>query len=157
MNMQKIANKVICFLSPMKFAAWLVLILAFFTKLSNPFYHFEGGPNSIPPTPLPEAIFKTFFIFCAMFVLLGNGKTVKLRLSLLMIPFYYLTIVFVHKFWQTNTQSLLLPMIILGILTVWIGIAGEYYESNHGKCPDFVDSYVDWLAAKFNFKSYRQD
>lgn len=157
MNIGKLEDKLVCFLSPIKFAAFTSIILAVFIRVANPFYHFIGGPNTTPLTPVPEAILKATFIFCGLFALLGNGRTIKLRLSIVLIPYYYLALLYIVKFFQTFTQSLVLPMIVLTMFSLWLLLAGEYYESNNRKCPNFVDSYVDWLVAQFNFKSNRQD
>jgi len=156
MDERKLIHKAICFLSPIKFSAWGIILLSFFSNLSNPFFHYLGGPSSTAPIPIPEFILKAFFFFCGAFALLGNGKTIKARLTVVLIPYYYLAILYIVKFIQTGTESLMLPMITLVTTSVWLLIVGEYYESTDRKCPSFVDSYVDWLIAQFNYKNYRK-
>lgn len=156
MDTRGFSHKVVCFLSPIKFSAWGIILLALFANLSNPFFHYVGGPNTTPMTPIPEYILKAVFFFCGGFALLGNGKTIRMRLNLVLIPSYYLAILYIIKFIQTGIESLILPIAILVWSSIWLTIVGEHYESTDRKCPSFVDSYINWLSAKFNYKNNRK-
>jgi hypothetical protein len=156
MSIGELRHKIVCFLSPIKFSAWGIMLLAFFSNLANPFFHYVGGPNGTPFTPIPEYVLKAIFFFCGAFALLGNGKTIKARLTAVLIPNYYLATLYTMKFIQTGTESLILPMITLITTSLWLLIVGEHYESTDRKCPSFIDSYIDWLSAKLNYKTYRK-
>jgi len=115
-------EKLIKFLTPVKLAALILVILGVLDHLT--YFDVYGTRGEC----LEEALVRSFFIFCGLFALFGNGKTAKLRTFIVSIPYYYLSIFYLVSGFQLNSDSLLTLAVPSAVFAIWLNFAGYYYE-----------------------------
>lgn len=126
MQLTSIFKKLYYFITPLKALSTLLILLAVFNHLYNPFEHFANGVTI--GTSVGESIARTTFMFCGIFGFLGNGRTKRIRAILVSFPFLYLGIFFFIAYIMNGIQTLISPMLTYLVLGLWAFISGARYE-----------------------------
>ncbi len=118
----KLSHKLITFFSPLKTLAFLLLILSIVNHLYNPFMHGASGDT------LQEFTARLIFMFCGLFGIMGNGKTLRIRALVIGFPFIYLAVIYLLKLISTGIQTITIPLTVFSILGLWVIFLGAEYE-----------------------------
>ena len=111
-----------CIFSPLRTLSILLILLATLDHLYNPFLH-TGTDNS-----LQEWIIRALFLFCGIFGVLGNGKHIQLRATVVGFPFIYLAIVYSLELARTGVQTIVIPLAFTSVIGIWTLVFGAYNE-----------------------------
>lgn len=109
------------FLTPIKGSAIVLILLGILDNLTY-------IQHSQVENPLAETLVRSFFIFCGLFAVLGNGKTAKLRAFIVSIPYFYLAIFFLVTATFLGDKSLFVIGVPPALFGIWLIVAGSDYE-----------------------------
>lgn len=120
-KVREFIDKTIRFLTPVKGAALILVVLGVLDHLT--YLDFSGEESF-----WTEALVRSFFIFCGIFGLIGNGKTARLRTFIVSIPYLYLSIFYIVSGMAINSDTITVLSVPPGLFAMWLNIAGSYYE-----------------------------
>ena len=120
----KIAN----FVTPIKGIAFMVLLLGLVDNLTSPLQHALGGGSlTYSQTPL-EIIIRVIFIFCGVFGLIGNGRTARIRATVVSLPLLYLSVFYTIMLFKYNNHVFIALIVLSGIPGLWTLLFGDRHD-----------------------------
>ena len=87
----------------------------------------------LPVTYFHDSLFvsvlaQILVVFCAMFGLMGNGKSAKIRAYIVSLPYLYMAILYTLKLIATKSEASGTGILLYGIIGLWLAFFGDYYE-----------------------------
>jgi hypothetical protein len=134
-------KKLKCIFTPLRTLSILLIILATLDHLYNPFLH-TGADTSIQ-----EWIIRIIFLFCGIFGLLGNGRYLQLRATIVGFPYIYLATIYTIELINTGVQAIVIPLAFSSLIGVWTLIFGAYNEHRN-------TSLLNCISHRNNPQSY---
>lgn len=125
--MIKVYNKLGSIITPIKLMSTIVLLIGVFDNITNLLQHARGGTTIFEATPI-EWVARVLFIFCGIFGLIGNGRTKRIRATIVSIPLIYLSIFYTIILIEHNNNILYVPIILSGLTGLWTLLFGDIYE-----------------------------
>lgn len=126
--MLKIYDKVANYITPIKATAFMILILGLVDNLTSPLQHALGGGSlNYSQTPF-ELIVRGLFIFCGIFGLVGNGKTKRLRATIVSLPLLYLASFYLILWLEYRNDVFFSLITLTGIPGLWVLLFGDKYD-----------------------------
>ena len=121
-------DKVANFVTPIKGIAFMVLLLGLVDNLTSPLQHALGGGSlTYSQTPL-EIIIRVIFIFCGVFGLIGNGRTARIRATVVSLPLLYLSVFYTIMLFKYNNHVFIALIVLSGIPGLWTLLFGDRHD-----------------------------
>jgi hypothetical protein len=124
MNIKNFLSKIKSKVTPVRVFATLLVIIGLLDHLSNPIDVYTE-----PTSVMLETFIRAIFIFAGLFCIIGNGRTTKIRTTIVGIPYLYLAFFYGMRVYFEISQASLIPCAITTFLGLWLVIEGENYES----------------------------
>jgi hypothetical protein len=121
-------NKISRRIAPTKTTALMVLTLGLVDNITSPLQHAINGGVVYTQTSL-EIIIRIFFVFCGIYGLIGNGRSARIRATVVSLPLLYLLAFYTMMWIQYNNDAFLALMCLTGIPGVWILLFGDTYAT----------------------------
>jgi len=121
-------NKAANYVTPIRGIAFMVLLLGLVDNLTSPLQHALGGGSlNYSQTPL-EIIIRVLFIFCGIFGLIGNGRTVRIRATVVSLPLLYLSIFYTIMLFKYDNNVFIGLIVLAGIPGLWTLLFGDRHD-----------------------------
>jgi hypothetical protein len=111
-------------ITPIRMFSIMLVLLVIFWEFIRPVDYFSGGAYN---TYVCE-IMQVLVAICGIFGLMGNGKTAKIRASIVSMPFLYLATLYVMQAILQKQEFAVIGIIVYGLIGLWLAIFGYRYE-----------------------------
>lgn len=127
MKIKSAFEKIAYMFTPIKMLSLLVLSIGIVDNITSLLQHATGGITVYESTTL-EFVVRIIFIFCGIFGILGNGRTKRIRATIVSFPLLYLASLYLILFIQYHNEILLAFIAMTAIPALWVVLFGDKYE-----------------------------
>lgn len=128
MKIKKIYDKIAYMFTPIKMLSLLILSIGLVDNITSLLQHASRNGVIVFQDTNLEFIIRVLFIFCGLFGILGNGRTKRIRATIVSFPLLYLATLYIILYIQFHNGVLLTFIAMTAIPALWVILFGDIYE-----------------------------